>query len=181
MTDTTMDADELELLRLEREADEDAVTDPDDVMEFETANEEDEGAKASGLKMTFRKVKSPSKSSADDAGSAAVAAAGPQSDFVHPDDLVQKNGRVYVKNLKCSQCSFKAVWETELVRHEAKAHGYTIEAVDLKVNRSIILLLLFIIIIIIITIIPLLLLFFLYYFYYCYHSVITVISVKLLL
>jgi len=138
MTDTTMDADELELLRLEREADEGAVTDPDDVMAFETTNEEDEGARSSGLKMTFRKVKSPSKSNAEDAGSAAVAAAaavaGSQSDFIHPDDLVQKNGRVYVKNLKCSQCSFKAVWETELVRHEAKAHGYTIEAVDLKVN-----------------------------------------------
>lgn len=139
MTDTTMDADELELLRLEREADEDAVTDPDDVMEFETTNEEDESAKSSGLKMTFRKVKSPSKSNAEDAGgapAASVTPTGPQSDFVHPDDLVQKNGRVYVKNLKCSQCSFKAVWETELVRHEAKAHGYTIEAVDLKVSTS---------------------------------------------
>ena len=122
MAEAAMDADELELLRLEREADEDGPLDenddqriPEEMMDLDTVHEDDEGAKSAGLKMTFRKIKSPAKGAPEE----------PQSDFVHPDDLIQKNGRVYLKNLKCSQCSFKAVWESELARHEAKVHGFT--------------------------------------------------------
>jgi len=29
------------------------------------------------------------------------------SDFVHPDDILHKNGKVYYKNLKCNYCSYK--------------------------------------------------------------------------
>lgn len=30
-----------------------------------------------------------------------------ESDFIHPDDILHKNGKVYYKNLKCSYCSFR--------------------------------------------------------------------------
>ncbi|KAG8231210.1 hypothetical protein J437_LFUL010907 [Ladona fulva] len=46
-----------------------------------------------------------------------------RTDFIHPDDIIQKNGNVYIKNLKCNYCNFKAVWEGEMLRHESKAHG----------------------------------------------------------
>ena len=98
LAEAAMDADELELLRLEREADEDEALeerlDGGNGADFEAAAaEEDELAKASaGLKMTFRKIaKSPAAS----------------ADFVHPDELVQKNGRVHAKNLKAPQANFK--------------------------------------------------------------------------
>jgi len=29
------------------------------------------------------------------------------SDFVHPDDILHKNGKVYYKNLKCNYCPYK--------------------------------------------------------------------------
>ena len=122
MAEAAMDADELELLRLEREADEDAdatadfdVLAPshDDAIEFEAAaadaaDDDDEQRRAKTptavLKMTFRKrSKSPAAKSA----------------FVHPDQLGHKNGS---KHFKCSQCTFRAVCESELSHHESRAH-----------------------------------------------------------
>ncbi|KAF0314214.1 Zinc finger protein 836 [Amphibalanus amphitrite] len=44
-------------------------------------------------------------------------------DFVHPDDVVEKNGRVYIKDLKCSVCSYKTLYEKDLLRHEYSQHG----------------------------------------------------------
>ena len=129
LAEAAMDADELELLRLEREADEegppsdnemsDKLVD-ENMAEFEAANEEED--RKSGLKMTFRKIKSPSKSALDE---------GP-SDFVHPD-LAMKNVRADVKHFKCSQCHFKTMWESELIQHEAKNHGY---AIDKEISNS---------------------------------------------
>ncbi|KAF4522806.1 hypothetical protein B566_EDAN017161 [Ephemera danica] len=45
------------------------------------------------------------------------------SDFIHPDDVLHKNGKVYYKNLKCNYCSFRAFWEGDILRHENKVHG----------------------------------------------------------
>ncbi|KAJ8958810.1 hypothetical protein NQ318_019568, partial [Aromia moschata] len=45
------------------------------------------------------------------------------SDFIHPDDLVHHaNGKVYIKN-KCKLCNFKSAWDTEMAKHERKAHS----------------------------------------------------------
>ncbi|XP_059486109.1 uncharacterized protein LOC132202856 isoform X2 [Neocloeon triangulifer] len=48
---------------------------------------------------------------------------GGTSDFVHPDDVLHKNGKVYHRNIKCNFCSYKAFFQGDLARHEAKHHG----------------------------------------------------------
>lgn len=47
-----------------------------------------------------------------------------QTDFIHPDDIVPRYGQIYVKNLKCKFCSYKAVFSHEIWRHEKRIHGY---------------------------------------------------------
>lgn len=47
-----------------------------------------------------------------------------QTDFIHPDDIVPRGGQIYVKNLKCKFCSYKAVFSHEIWRHEKRIHGY---------------------------------------------------------
>lgn len=47
-----------------------------------------------------------------------------QTDFIHPDDVVPRYGQIYVKNLKCKFCSYKAVFSHEIWRHEKRIHGY---------------------------------------------------------
>ncbi|KAK6618934.1 hypothetical protein RUM44_003315 [Polyplax serrata] len=47
-----------------------------------------------------------------------------QTDFIHPDDIVPRYGQIYVKNLKCKFCSYKAVFTHEIWRHEKRIHGY---------------------------------------------------------
>lgn len=45
------------------------------------------------------------------------------SDFIHPDDIIHHaNGKVYIKS-KCKQCNFKSAWDTEMAKHEKKAHN----------------------------------------------------------
>lgn len=41
-----------------------------------------------------------------------------------PEDVIlTKNGSVYVKRFKCRVCPYKAAWESEMIRHEARVHG----------------------------------------------------------
>lgn len=41
-----------------------------------------------------------------------------------PEDVIlTKNGSVYVKRFRCRVCQYKAAWESEMVRHEARVHG----------------------------------------------------------
>lgn len=47
-----------------------------------------------------------------------------QTDFIHPDDIVPRYGQIYVKNLKCKFCSYKAVFSHEIWRHEKRIHGF---------------------------------------------------------
>nr|XP_023016424.1 uncharacterized protein LOC111505785 isoform X2 [Leptinotarsa decemlineata] len=45
------------------------------------------------------------------------------SDFINPDDIIHHaNGKVYFKN-KCKLCNFKTAWDTEMAKHEKKAHN----------------------------------------------------------
>ncbi|CAG9814202.1 unnamed protein product [Phaedon cochleariae] len=45
------------------------------------------------------------------------------SDFINPDDIVSHaNGKVYLKN-KCKLCNFKTAWDSEMAKHERKAHN----------------------------------------------------------
>jgi hypothetical protein len=69
------------------------------------------------IKVTFRKLKTPSSQEQNERHNF-------QTDFIHPDDIIHhKNGNVYIKNLKCRMCNYKAAWEGEMARHESKAHG----------------------------------------------------------
>lgn len=114
--DLVADADEAELLRLERMEHDDAS--PSALVredEYEEAPENGDEPDAKAKKVQY-KAKEPVS-----------------LNFLRPDDLVHKNGRVYVRNLPCSQCDFKAVWESELARHQAKMHGPHLSA-DLSVK-----------------------------------------------
>lgn len=45
------------------------------------------------------------------------------SDLILPDDMSDRNGKVFIKKLACRQCDFKCVWDTEMVRHVSRYHG----------------------------------------------------------
>ncbi|PSN41765.1 hypothetical protein C0J52_08854 [Blattella germanica] len=69
------------------------------------------------IKVTLKKMKAPSTQEQNERHNF-------QTDFIHPDDIIHhKNGNVYIKNLKCQLCNFKAAWEGEMTRHESKVHG----------------------------------------------------------
>ncbi|PNF33783.1 hypothetical protein B7P43_G10226, partial [Cryptotermes secundus] len=69
------------------------------------------------IKVTLKKLKTPSSQEQNERHNF-------QTDFIHPDDIIHhKNGNVYIKNLKCRMCNYKAAWEGEMARHESKAHG----------------------------------------------------------
>ncbi|KAG5893691.1 hypothetical protein JTB14_017801 [Gonioctena quinquepunctata] len=45
------------------------------------------------------------------------------SDFINPDDIIHHaNGKLYFKN-KCKLCNFKSAWNSEMAKHEKKAHN----------------------------------------------------------
>ncbi|KAJ4431354.1 hypothetical protein ANN_19951 [Periplaneta americana] len=69
------------------------------------------------IKVTLKKLKAPSTQEQNERHNF-------QTDFIHPDDIIHhKNGNVYIKNLKCRMCNYKAAWEGEMARHEGKVHG----------------------------------------------------------
>jgi len=69
------------------------------------------------IKVTLKKLKTASSQEQNERHNF-------RADFIHPDDIIHhKNGNVYIKNLKCRMCNYKAAWEGEMARHESKAHG----------------------------------------------------------
>lgn len=69
------------------------------------------------IKVTLKKLKTASSQEQNERHNF-------RTDFIHPDDIIHhKNGNVYIKNLKCRMCNYKAAWEGEMARHESKAHG----------------------------------------------------------
>ncbi|XP_043225152.1 uncharacterized protein LOC122383099 [Amphibalanus amphitrite] len=109
-SEEVLDVDEEELLRLEREEDSE-----DEETEKEVRSKEPAKPK---VKPTARKTAPASRSNADSAERHDF-----DKDFVHPDDVVERNGRVYIKDLKCSVCSYKTLYEKDLLRHEYSQHG----------------------------------------------------------
>ncbi|XP_072393379.1 uncharacterized protein [Diabrotica undecimpunctata] len=70
------------------------------------------------------KVKTPSKKFNID---------GKESDFINPEDIIHHaNGKIYFKN-KCKYCNFKTAWDSEMAKHEKKAHN-----IDREENRPMI-------------------------------------------
>ncbi|CAG9858694.1 unnamed protein product [Phyllotreta striolata] len=64
------------------------------------------------------KVKAPSGKFKLDFG-----ADGKDSDFINPDDIIHHvNGKIYFKN-KCKYCNFKSAWDSEMAKHEKRAHN----------------------------------------------------------
>ncbi|XP_018019801.1 uncharacterized protein LOC108676258, partial [Hyalella azteca] len=88
------------------------------------------------IKMTFRKM----KNSKDSLSTQEINERHNfEEDFIHPDDFVHRNGNVYMKNYKCDQCSFKAAFKNDLIRHGKKMHDAQCEVplpAGRKVTRS---------------------------------------------
>ncbi|XP_071449130.1 uncharacterized protein [Hetaerina americana] len=125
----TIDSEEMELLRMEREENYyqggtfgRLSLDSSHPSRLQTSEEParvstPSSGGANKLKVTIKKMRGPSATQEQNERHNF------RTDFIHPDDIIQKNGNVYIKNLKCSYCSFKAVWEGDILRHESKAHG----------------------------------------------------------
>ena len=71
------------------------------------------------IKLTFKKMKTSKESSTTQDINERHNFG---EDFIHPDDLVHRNGNVYIKNYKCDQCHFKAAFRSDLIRHAKKVH-----------------------------------------------------------
>ena len=123
------DEDEMELMRMERDEHPDAllVADTSSFTVTNVDNSQDENSLSSPgepgepkkkkpkIKLTFKKMKISPESSEKQHNYG--------EDFVHPDDLVHRNGNVYIKNFKCEKCSFKAAFKSDLLRHCKKVHN----------------------------------------------------------
>ena len=72
------------------------------------------------IKMTLKKMKSSNFSTTHEHNERHNF----DEDFVHPDDLVHRNGHVYIKSFKCERCSYKAAFRSDLIRHSKKVHNY---------------------------------------------------------
>ena len=144
--------DELELMKMERDEHPDAFQLADIASQSFTVSNIDMGShdestksndgiddssngesrkKKPKIKLTFKKMKSPKETSgAQDSNERHNF----DKDFIHPDDLVHRNGNVYIKNFKCNHCSFKAAFKSDLERHEKKVHE---ESIDTKKSKKI--------------------------------------------
>ena len=111
-SEVALDIDEEEMLRLEREEEsEEEKEDPDQDVQVikETTNP--------NIKPIARKTV-PSGRSKTDAAESDL-----DRDFVHPGDVMERNGRAVIKDQKCSVCSYKTLHEKDLLRHEYSQHG----------------------------------------------------------
>ncbi|XP_037077815.1 uncharacterized protein LOC119098876 [Pollicipes pollicipes] len=107
-----VEVDEEEMLRLEREED----MDEDDVEQEDVKATKE--ASRPRVKLTARKTMPSARASAENSERHDF-----DNDFVHPDDVVERNGKIYIKDLKCSVCSYKTLYEKDLLRHEYSQHG----------------------------------------------------------
>lgn len=103
--ETVMDADEAELLRMERMEQSARQGLPDE--EEEEEEEEQDGDEGGDDRDEMEEPASSSKTDREDFG------------FLHPDGVAQKNGRLNSRNR--SQCNFKSPWQTESIR--SKVNG----------------------------------------------------------
>lgn len=140
------DEEEMELMKMERDEHPDAFQLADE-QSFTVSNvDQEEGIttyqddidssesikKKPKIKLTFKKMKA-----SKDAASSQEANERHNfdDDFIHPDDLVHRNGNVYIKNYKCDFCSFKAAFKNELIRHVKKMHDMNISN-DINLQKS---------------------------------------------
>ncbi|XP_076040986.1 uncharacterized protein LOC143025351 isoform X2 [Oratosquilla oratoria] len=136
----TIDDEEMELLRMEREEDMDALgltitngkrsrsgsdsfevsnIDMDSVEDLAVNDSEEPKKKKPKIKITLKKMKVPKDPYLQELNERHNF----EEDFIHPDDVVHRHGNVYIKTLRCRFCSFKAAFKNEVLRHEKKIHG----------------------------------------------------------
>ncbi|XP_046385306.1 uncharacterized protein LOC124155494 [Ischnura elegans] len=124
-----IDSEEMELLRMEREENyfqgatygrmsldssrSSLLQTPDEPTRVSTPS----SSGSNKLKVTLKKMRGPSATQEQNERHNF------RTDFIHPDDIIHKNGQVYIKTLKCNYCNFKAAWDGDILRHESKAHG----------------------------------------------------------
>ncbi|KAB7500836.1 RE1-silencing transcription factor [Armadillidium nasatum] len=154
-----LEDEEMELLRMERDEDPDALELPESsvmasnqsftVSNIDMGNQDDFESSVNGnedsenldepkrkkpkIKITLKKMK-PSK---DTFPQEVNERHNFNEDFIHPDDVVQRHGNVYIKSEKCSLCSFKAPFLKEVQKHKRKVHGiHSIKTDDTKKNNK---------------------------------------------